>query len=355
MKIKDRLYVLTHWEHWDYRAKYIPLIPAWLWYCVRAKSLWFFTPSNPTLTFGGFEGESKKEMYDQLPPGSYPKSVFISHAMAFKEAEKLQVANGLSFPFVVKPDAGMMGFLVRKITNPEEFRSYHEQMPAAYILQELVTYPIEISVFYYRFPGEQQGHITGFVRKEPMEVKGDGRKTLLQLAQEHPRARFRMGEIRSKHANRLGEVIGAGEIVSLSSAANLSRGGKLVSLSHEKDDSLLKVFDDLSHYAKHFYYGRYDIKCASVEDLKKGRNFSILEFNGSGAEPHHIYGNGNTLLEAHTILLRHWKVLYTISKLNYARGIKYWKFSTGLRHLKLARKHFKSLKELDAKIFLADF
>ena len=59
-------YRLTHWETWYYITKYIPLAPVWLWYCLRARSCWFFTPSNPTLTFGGFEGESKKEMYDQM-------------------------------------------------------------------------------------------------------------------------------------------------------------------------------------------------------------------------------------------------------------------------------------------------
>ena len=101
-----------------------------------------------------------------------------------------------------------------------------------------------------------------------------------------------------------------GEIYILSYALNLSRGGKLVSLAHEKDDRLLKVFDELSHYTKYFYYGRYDIKCSSIEDLKEGKNFSILEYNGSGAEPHHAYGNGNTLWQAHKIFLHHWKILY---------------------------------------------
>jgi hypothetical protein len=120
----------------------------------------------------------------------------------------------------------------------------------------------------------------------------------------------------------------------------------LISLAHEKDDRLLKVFDDLSHYTKHFYYGRYDIKCNSIEDLKNGK-FSILEYNGSGAEPHHIYGAGNTLLQAYKIILHHWKVLYKISKYNHQQGIPYWKFTEGYKFLKAAKKHFKMLRQLD--------
>jgi hypothetical protein len=103
----------------------------------------------------------------------------------------------------------------------------------------------------------------------------------------------------------------------------------------------------LRHYAQHFYYGRYDIKCASIEDLKRGRNFYILEFNGCGAEPHHIYGNGNNLLQAYKIVLQHWKMLYRISTSNHKRGIDYWKFGRGWHFLKNAKKHFRMLKQLD--------
>ena len=347
MNFKKFLYVLAHWEKWHYHVKYIPLYPAWLWYCLRSASFWFFTPSNPTLTFGGFEGESKKEMYEQLPPSSYPRSIYISPKMNFAEVEPILLSNNFEYPFAVKPDVGMMGFMFRKIDDCNEFRLYHEKMPVNYIVQELIKFPLEVSVFYYRFPNQEKGTITGFLKKEMLEVQGDGNTTLEQLILQHPRAKFRMEEMRSKHAKNLHNIIPDGEFYRLSWAANLSRGGKLVHLTQEKDDRLLKVFDDLSHYSKQFYYGRYDIKCSSIDDLKAGKNFSILEYNGSGAEPHHIYGGGFTLLQAYRIVLQHWNVLYKISKYNHRQGIPYWKFSEGWKFLRAAKKHFKMLKELD--------
>ncbi|MEP6700477.1 MAG: hypothetical protein ABJA85_04150, partial [Bacteroidota bacterium] len=84
-----------------------------------------------------------------------------------------------------------------------------------------------------------------------------------------------------------------------------------------------------------------------IGDLKEGKNYSILEFNGSGAEPHHVYGNGNNLLQAYKIILHHWNVLYKISRYNHERGVKYWGFKKGLKFLKEAKKHFRLLKELD--------
>ena len=349
MNLKDFLFRLTHWESWPFYAKYIPLSPAWLWYCLRSGSFWFFTPSNPTLTFGGFEGESKKEMYDQLPPGSYPNSLYISYKLPFDKVEQQAREHKFQYPFAVKPDIGMKGFLFRQINNTEEFRQYHEKIPTDYILQDLITYPIEVSVFYYRFPNEQKGTITGFLKKELMQVTGDGTSTLWELILAYPRVRFRLDEMKSKHELRLQDVIPKGEVYVLSNALNLTRGAKMVSLAHEKDEKLFKLFDEISHYSKYFYYGRYDIKCASIEDLKEGKNYSILEYNGSGAEPHHVYGNGNNLLQAYKIILHHWNVLYKISRYNHVRGIKYWSFKKGLKFLSEAKKHFKLLGELDTQ------
>ena len=286
-------------------------------------------------------------MYLQLPSATYPRTIFISHTVTFAEAAEMLTEENFNFPVAVKPDVGMMGLMFRKIENMAQFEKYHSAIQVDYIVQHYIDYPLEVSVFYYRFPHEASGHITGFIRKEFLQVKGNGVSTLWELIQQYPRVRFRLEEMKLKHEKKLNDVIPEGEIYCLSYAMNLSRGGKLVSIEQEKDDRLLKVFDGLSHYARHFYYGRYDIKCSSVEDLKQGKRFAILEYNGSGAEPHHIYGNGHTLLRAYRIVLHHWQVLYKISKMNRRSGITYWPFSTGFKFLKNAKNHFKVLRKLD--------
>jgi hypothetical protein len=349
MHFKKALYTLTHWEAWDWRIKYIPLIPSWIWFCIKSRSLWFFTASNPSLTFGGLDGVSKKDMYTQLPENLYPRSIFISKRLLFEEVEDLFSENHFNYPVAVKPEVGRMGFMFRKIETTDELKRYHEKMPVNYILQDYINYPVEVSVFYYRFPGKNKGTITGFIKKESLRVTGDGKSTLLELITKSSRAFLRLEELKLKHHDKLEEIIAAGEVFHLSHALNLSRGAKLVNLEHEKDESLLNVFDALSQYSKDFYYGRYDIKCASIEELKKGEKFVILEYNGSGAEPHHVYGNGNTLVAACKILLQHWRILYEISRCNYKRGIQYWNLSKGWKFYKEANKHVKMLKQLDAE------
>jgi hypothetical protein len=319
----------------------------WFWYCFKSRSFWFFSSSNPSITFGGFEGESKREMYEQLPPLSFPKTFYIKHDLSFAEVESEISGNGFTFPFIVKPDIGMKGILFRKIENEEQLRKYHDRIPVEYIIQELVELPVELSVFYYRHPAQASGTISGLIKKELLEVYGDGVSTLWQLILQHPRAKFRLEEMRHRHEHRLDRVLAKGQHFYLSYAGNHNRGARFINLQDEIDEKLLAVFDQLSHFNGNFYYGRYDIKCTSLEDMKDGKNFSILEFNGCGAEPNHIYDCNMTIGQAYREILKHWKVLYEISKYNHENGTPYWSFQKGRRFLKVSHRHFRMLAKYD--------
>jgi hypothetical protein len=216
-------------------------------------------------------------------------------------------------------------------------------------VQELIEYPIEASVFYYRYPDQRKGVITGFIQKELMEVVGDGKSSLIQLIKKHSKAKYREEEMRIKHADYLEMILESEQHYYLAHAANLNRGANFVNLSHLIDDELVRLFDALS-YPTQFFYGRYDLKCKSIDDLKKGENFLILEFNGSGAEPNHVYNIGYSLRQAQKEFLKHWKVLYEISIHNHKKGISYWPFKKGWKFLKEAKKHLKVLEYYDKKI-----
>ena len=347
MGIKKSFQRIFNWELWPFYVLYTPIGPVWGWYCLRARSLWFFSPSNPTLTFGGFEGESKKEMYEQLPPDSHPKTIYILHDLPFEEVKKKIFEAGFNYPFVVKPDVGMKGILFRKIDNTEQLEKYHHRIPVEYIVQDLVELPVEVSVFYYRHPTQSSGVISGFIQKELLEVYGDGKSSLWELILTHPRAKHRLEEMKHRHEHRINRVLAKGQHFYLSYAGNHNRGARFINLYDKVDDRLLKVFDELSHYTDKFYYGRYDIKCTSIEDLKEGKNFSILEFNGCGAEPNHIYDAGLSLGQAYREILKHWKVLYQISSHNHKNGTPYWSLWKGHKFLRNAKRHFKMLAKFD--------
>jgi hypothetical protein len=340
-----------NWELWPFKLRYLLISPVWLWYCLRSGSFWFFSSSNPTLTFGGLEGEGKREMYDLLPEAYYPKTIYISPNESFDELKHRLNEKNFRYPFVVKPDVGMKGLLFRKIDNERELATYHEKNPVDYLVQDLVDYPLEVSVFYYRYPDQPTGVISGFIQKELMDVTGDGRSSLWELIMAHPNARHRPEEMRIKHEEHLQKIIPAGERYILTYAANLNRGARFTNLEHLIHDRMLPIFDEISHRAS-FFYGRYDIKCASVDDLVEGRNFTILEFNGAGAEPNHVYHSGYTLFDAYRVFLHHWKVLFRISRYNRRHGVPYWPAFKGWYFLRAAKKHYKVIEKADTEILV---
>lgn len=341
----------TNWQRWPFLLFYAPISFAWVWNYIKSRSFWYFTAANPTLAFGGFEGETKSEMYQQLPPHLCPRSIFIKPGTPFNQVLQMVEQSGLQYPFIVKPDAGMKGILFRKIERQEQLQKYHSHMPADYIIQEYLDLPLEVSVFYYRRPGSAKGIITAMIQKDLLEVTGDGKHTVLELVDQKAETKTLLPKIKKEYGRAVHEVLPKGEIFRLSHIANLANGARFINLKEKITSQLVTVFDNIS-LANQFYYGRYDIKCASVNDLEKGAGFYLLEFNGSGSTPNHIYTGTYTLLQAYKEVMRHWKLLYEASYLNNQQGHRYWDFKKGLRFMQSSKKHFDTLKKIDKELVL---
>ncbi len=296
------------------------------------------------------EGEPKKEMYDLLPKDLYPATFNVLPTEDFKQVLDRLQQSGIEYPLIAKPEVGGQGVLFRKIDTEQDLLHYHTHVPVEYIIQKMVHYPMEVSVFYIRHPKEKKGRVTGFLHKIPLQIVGNGRQTLEELVLQHPKGHKRIEELRNKHKNNWTAIVPEGQKYMLSYAANHNRGAQFVDLKEHIDDTLVAVFDALSLRINDFFYGRYDIMCTSVEDLKKGCNFTILEYNGCGAEPNHFYDTGYTLLGAYKEILKHWKALYQISKYNRQQGIPPWPFLKGRKFLNDATANFKMMKAADERM-----
>ena len=338
---------LFNWEKWSYDLIYLPIDIFWLWYALKARAFWFFTPVNPSLVFAGFEGGSKKEMFDQLPAWSYPTSLLIDPGEEMEKVKSRMRQVNLNFPVVVKPDSGMWGVLFRILKNENELKIYHEKVGENYILQTFVDLPLEFSVFHIRYPGETKGMVTGLIVKDLLHVTGDGKKTLAQLVADHPSAKYKQEEMKKRHESNWDKIIPAHENYFLSMAGNHIHGAKFINLNHEIDQQLCDVFDRISNEAGQFYFGRYDLKCTSLEDLKAGKNILILEFNGAGAAITHVFDRNMSYGAALKEIVRHWRHLYLIGKINHKKGLRYWSFMEGYRFMQKAKKNFKRMQEID--------
>ena len=348
--MKKTIRQLTDWQHWPFLVFYFPLFFLWGWYCLKSRAAWFFSTSNPTIAFGGFEGESKSEIYRQLPAHFYPETLVVQPG-SDERILLQQVGQRFTYPFVVKPDVGMKGILFRKIENEAQLLKYHRHMPAPYLLQAFAHWPFEVSVFYCRLPHKKEGAITAVIQKNLLEVTGNGTSTVFQLLQQKEGSEAWLPAIHRQQGAQLGTVLQKGETLCLSNVGNRMNGATFINLTHQADASLRQLFDAIS-LPSQFYYGRYDIKCASIESMKRGEDFSILEFNGAGSIPNHIYTGSYSLAQAYAEVVKHWRALYQISKANHRNGVPYWGLLRGIRFLQDSKKHFNQLKKVDSELVL---
>ncbi len=110
------------------------------------------------------------------------------------------------------------------------------KIPVEYFIQEFIRYPLEVSLFYYRYPNEAKGVITGFLQKIPLQVTGDGVHTLEELILMNSKSEKRIGELSLKHSHNFKKILAEGEKYMLSYAANHNRGARFIDLKNEIDE-----------------------------------------------------------------------------------------------------------------------
>jgi hypothetical protein len=322
---------LFNWEYWSFGAVYFWLIPAWLFFCFRARSFFFFSASNPSIENGGLIGESKKDIHRILPVSLYPRTIhFPAKPDTIMVLEEIKKA-GLSFPLIGKPDIGGKGRGVRLLQDEHDIIHYCEKALLDFHIQEYIDYSNEVGIYYYRFPDTEKGNITGIVCKKFLTVKGNGKENLLELMKAGNRSIMYLRSLEAEHRDKLQEIIPEGEERIVSPYGNHARGSTFLDCSHLADEDLLETIENISKQIPGFYFGRFDIRFRSWEKLRKGKEFIVIEVNGAGAEPTHMYDPVHSIFFAWKEIIRHWNIMEKISRMNHEKGIPYLAFRQGIQ------------------------
>lgn len=333
---------LFNWEYWPFHVVYLPVYFYWCWLFLRARSFFFFNMANPGITNGGFLMESKKAIYDLLPEGSYPPTVFVKQGTNEDDIATILQERQFRYPLICKPDIGMQGLSVQKVNDSSALFTYARSSKVDFLIQEFIPYPKEAGIFYYRYPGQEKGVVSGIVSKEFLSVTGDGKSTVLELIQKEKRYILQMKKLVKAYGEELQQLLPSGEEKILVPYGNHVRGAKFIDASHLADESLIKIIDGLCSQVKGFYYGRLDIRYNTWEELKEGKNFSVIELNGAGSEPTHIYDPSHSLFFAWKEIFRHLNIMFAISRQN-RRLLKqpYMSVQDGLRMFRENKQYIK--------------
>jgi hypothetical protein len=261
--------------------------------------------------------ESKKEIYDLIPFEYYPSTLFFSNGTSPNEIIELLRQRNLKYPLVGKPDIGMKGMMVKKLENENDLIDYALDSKVDFLVQEFVPFQNEVGIFYYRYPNQANGHISGIVTKEFLSVSGDGVSTVDQLLSKNKRAVLQLPILITKEDSKMNLVLKKDEELIIVPYGNHVRGAKFLDDSNLIDEELTTTIDRICKHVNGFYFGRLDIRYNTWEELKQGKNFSIIELNGSGSEPTHIYDPKHSIFWAWKEIAKHWRILYHVSKINH--------------------------------------
>lgn len=333
--MKKLLIRIRNWEYWPFSLLYFPVFFYYGWLVIKHRSFFFFTASNPSIEFGGMFGEKKSDIFKLIPNEYLPKTQLVGKG-DLERATFLAVQIG--FPVIVKPDIGERGVWVSKIEDQQQLLAYVKSCPVNFLLQELVDYPMELGVFFIKYPGDP-GRVTSIVRKDFLSVLGDGKSTIGKLLKKNARGLVTT-DLNSEHLKSMESMIPAmNESVLIEPIGNHCRGTTFLNDNHQIDKELDEAFNQLASQIPDLYFGRFDLRCKSYEDLRQLKNFKILELNGAGSEPGHIYHPGYSLWNAYKDIFWHLSVLSDISALNRKRGHSYWSFKRGFKKWKAHQRY----------------
>ena len=274
-------------------------------------------------------GEKKSDVFDLIPEQYIPVTGLFPPTATEAQLKQFMEERKLTFPVILKPNIGERGWMVKKADSLEDIRSYLTKIQVDFLIQEFIDYPVELGVFYIKHPGESTGEVTSVVKKGFLSVTGDGESSVERLLRDKERAVLQVDFESDDFQVLKNSVPKAGELVEVEAIGNHCRGTTFFNENAAIDEDLTKTFDELAGQIDGFYFGRFDLRCRSIADLKEGNHFKVLELNGAGAEPGHVYQPGYPILRAYRDILWHLKQLQIVSSSNKARGINYWSFSEG--------------------------
>lgn len=324
---------IIYYEYWPVNRFYFPLSFYWLFLSLRARSLTYYTAVNPGIEHSGFWGNSKSSILKIIPKEFLPITLFLSLTTTLEDVINKMQESGLHFPVICKPDKGERGYKVEKINSEEELKIYLNSIARDFILQEFIKSPVELGILYYRLPDGTKSGITSVTRKKFLSVSGDGISTVEELMNKSLRARFQLKNTKKKLGTKMNHILSSNETMLIEPIGNHCRGTEFINANNLINEQLINVFDNIASQIPGFYYGRFDLKVDSIENLYAGKNIKIMELNGVTSEPAHIYGSNMNLFKAAQQVIMHSNIVYKIAIQNKERGVNFAPLLNFVKHL----------------------
>jgi hypothetical protein len=309
------------YEYWPVWVVYFPAFFYWLYLSLRARTFTYFITTNPGLENGGAFGGSKEIILSKIGEDYKPRTMHVNASMDYSQFLEIFNESAFLFPIICKPDEGERGYRVKKVFSFDELESYFQTSNGTFIIQDYINYPEEYGVLFYRYPSGKTG-ITSLTTKRFLSVTGDGTSTVEQLLRKSTRARMQIERLLKERPNLLKHIPSDTEQIVVEPIGNHCKGTEFINCCHLINEQLIETFDKITKPINGFYYGRFDLKVTSLEDLYQGKNIKIMELNGTNSEAIHIYSKEMNIVKAYKAIFYNMKIVFEIAMENKAKGVK---------------------------------
>lgn len=317
----------SNWEFWPfYVTNVVTFVYVLYTGLVKYRRATLFTLTNPAIKpDSGFIGERKSAIFKGLRQEYVGRWRLVGAANTMQDRLDLlhsfMADHSLDYPIVLKPDAGQRGQGVKICPDHETARQWLEQAERDYLIMEYLPGE-EFGVFYYRLPDQPRGRIFSINRKKLLDVVGDGKSTLEELILRDERAVCMAPMFFENLEADLLDIIPEGETRQLGQVGTHSRGSLFLDGADLISPELLERVERIVENYSGFYFGRFDLKAPSEEDLREGKNLKVIELNGLTSEATHIYDPKNSIFYAWKTLIDQWSIAFDIAEANLKKGLQ---------------------------------
>jgi hypothetical protein len=331
---------LVNKEYWNASIYTVPIVFYGTYLAARARSPLFFTAANPAIPTGGMVGESKADISNWIPPQYRPKNALIRQSDSMTDMHVLIDKAGMQFPLILKPVIGCRGLMVEKVTTLAEAYRHVLRFPTDFLIEEFIDYPVEAAVLYWKNPETGKSGIQSIAGKAFLSVVGDGEQSVQRLLMQDARGILQIERLEKEKPALLKHIPQSGEKIVVEPIGNHCRGTKFLNYNHLITPEMVAAYDKIQADLPGCYVFRLDLKTPSVSDLQAGRNIKILEINGVGSDPAHIYDPSTPFFEIWAAYIRLWKKIFEVSTALHRSGVPYMK-------LKEYRDYSRKQKEME--------
>jgi hypothetical protein len=309
------------------------IVPAIMWIVlsIRYRGVTLPTVANPSMEVGGLWGEGKTQGLQLFGHFSHP---FLAPYVSFRRSPDQgpdetadaviasAAAQGISFPMVVKPDRGYQGWGVRAVGSRDDLIQYLRSVAVGtdLILQRKVPFEGEASIFWISEPDAASGRIASMTLTYAPHVIGDGKRTVAALVQRCRVLRRGRDTFRRELQERWRVIPSTGEVVILTNTRSARLGAVYRNAIGCAEPNLEPLFARIAASVPEFHFGRFDVRFRSLDELRRGEAFQIVELNGAGAEMLHIWDGRATLRGAYRDLWGQYRCLFRIADAMRRKG-----------------------------------